>query len=605
MKKKRGGALRCILHIGPIKSGSTSLQHFCFANRERLLQQHGVLYPLSPKDPAGDIHSHIKLSRAKPDYIKQKLIPELRSEIQVAVARGAHTVLLSDEETQYVRRDGDKIRSLLELLQEVGCGRPRIVVYLREPAGLFLSLCAQSALAGDARIWEQVMPENNFQWRQAVNHKATLDLWSEVCGRERVFPRLLDRKSFEGGSLERDFFAAAGLQWDEGFTIPPPQNESFPAVVVELVRALNGITQGGTFTAQNFKFNIVRQLKRLHADGQDRDLPGLMAPPRVYEAYRNFFLNDYEAIRAEWFPQREQLFALRDMDEYAAAWEKYPAPDRRGLGHIAKLCSLLAIGEAMALGSLKKAGLPMPGLAPLPPKAGVRPPGGRPGGGPPAAMRQLPPGAVPPGTAAAAAAAGEDAPGGGAIVTAADESLTAVTAEYGESDTMTAAAADESLIAVTAGYDAPDAMTAAAAAEELSPPVMPSPASDLPETEAPQEVPAVTAATPLQADTPAAWPPAASAAGGVSAAPAAQKPVRAAPAAVPAAPAAGGARSVLEEVLGRSLDPHDTQALQRAERTLYRRQNSLTPQQLQQAGAQLRELMQAAGLQVTLPAGRS
>ena len=551
MKHKHGGGLRCILHIGPIKSGSTSLQHFCFANRERLLQQHGVLYPLTVKDPASDIHSHILLSRAKPDHMKQKLVPALRNEIQAAVARGARTVLFSDEETQYVRRDADKIRDLLEVLREVGCGRPRIVVYLREPAGLFLSLCAQSALAGDARIWEEVMPENNFQWRQAVNHKATLDLWRDVCGRERVFPRLLDRKGFEGGSLERDFFAAAGLEWDEGFTIPPPQNESFPAAVVELVRALNAISSGGTFTAQNFKFNIVRQLKRLHADGQDRELPGLMAPPRVYEAYRNFYLNDYEAIRAEWFPQREQLFALRDMDEYAAAWKKYPHPDRRGMVHIAKLCSMLAIGEAVALGTLKKAGLPLPGQVPLPPKkqavkdARAAPPGApqpqprAPVAGPAAAV---PPEAVPP-----------------------------------------------------AVQDGPAA--ALTAAEGLQPTVTPPP---LPAAETPAAVPAAPADPPadigMPEEVPAAAPP-------PPAAPADPAPVSQGVGS--AAPAGGGTRSVLEEVLGGALDPQDAQALRRAERTLYRRQNSLTPQQLQQASTQLRSLMQAAGVQSTLPPGEA
>ena len=550
MKHKHGGGLRCILHIGPIKSGSTSLQHFCFANRERLLQRHGVLYPLTVKDPASDIHSHILLSRAKPDHMKQKLIPALRNEIQAAVARGARTVLFSDEETQYVRRDADKIRALLEVLREVGCGRPRIVVYLREPAGLFLSLCAQSALAGDARIWEDVMPENNFQWRQAVNHKVTLDLWSGVCGRERVFPRLLDRKAFEGGSLERDFFAAAGLEWDEGFTIPPPQNESFPAAVVELVRALNAISSGGTFTAQNFKFNIVRQLKRLHADGQDRELPSLMAPPRVYEAYRNFYLNDYEAIRAEWFPEREQLFALRDMDEYAAAWKKYPFPDRKGMVHIAKLCSMLAIGEAVALGALKKAGLPLPGPVALPPKKKEVSKDAR--TAPPGAPQPQPP----------ATAAGP--------VAAPPEAVPAAVQDDPPSATLTAA-------------------------EGLQPTVTPPP---LPPAAAPAEVPAVTAETPAAAVPPEA----------VSAAVPPPPPARADPApgsraADPAAAAGGGARSVLEEVLGGALDPQDAQALRRAERTLYRRQNSLTPQQLQQAGAQLRSLMQAAGLQSTLPPG--
>jgi len=307
--------VKCILHIGTEKTGTTSLQEFFHRNRARLAEL-GYVYPQSL-----GLRNHRALPTAaygpqrRDDFTQRQGIttdPDLRTyqaqvrhqlQQELAPYPSRHTVIFSSEQLQSCLRTPADLDRLRRFLHGLDLEPTEVVVYLRHPVELANSLYSTAVFFGSTIAYPPG-PENEY-YHNLCHHQGTLTRFSQVFGPEVLRPRLYNRAELVNGSVIDDFAAAVGLPcFPDGFTIPPPQNQSITALGLELLRRVNQILPL-VFTAG--------------AQPRHEELPTLLATylnqgPRYglslerRRQYEMAFQASNDWVRAHYFPHRSRLF---------------------------------------------------------------------------------------------------------------------------------------------------------------------------------------------------------------------------------------------------------------------------------------------------------
>jgi hypothetical protein len=92
---------RLIVHIGTLKTGTTSLQHSMFDVRGRLREDHGVHF--AGTDRAASPRKHTSVSRASRSSNEAKRDVEYEALLKDFERSGAHTMIVSEEQMSYPR----------------------------------------------------------------------------------------------------------------------------------------------------------------------------------------------------------------------------------------------------------------------------------------------------------------------------------------------------------------------------------------------------------------------------------------------------------------------------------------------------------------------
>ena len=203
-----------ILHIGGSKTGSTSIQA-ALVNHVCTLKRYGLKLPkktVRPGDgkkvkinfrslfhsvhrggcPRGDRNRFT-------DYKDYRRYQEAHSRVLQAFlqaqAQRLRHVVVSDE--YLFGFDHESVARLASYLASSGYGDVRVIVYLRDPVSLFLSL-AQQRLKADHRL------ANPYAW--SYPYGRYLDPWFKIFP-GAVEVRLFQRADLTGGSVVSDFAA--------------------------------------------------------------------------------------------------------------------------------------------------------------------------------------------------------------------------------------------------------------------------------------------------------------------------------------------------------------------------------------------------------------
>jgi len=317
--------MRCILHIGTEKTGTTTIQAFLDLNRS-LLRSRKILFTRSAGGP-----NNIGLSVAAynpsylDDYVKSiglltserllsyqsQVIDLLRREIEQSKSDGVNTVCFSSEHLHSRLRTEEEVVRLREILQNLGFNEFLVIIYLREQAALVRSLYATAVLWG-GRTMAPPEPKEEEYWENLCDHRDSLRRFGKVFGAESVRPRLFVPDGFVGNSLVMDFLCAAciDLPRDE-LLFPGRENESISAFGLEVLRRLN-VRQ--PMYQENGALNRIREgvpdlFQLAFKSGEKFRLPA-----EAVNKYRIAYEASNEWVRQQYFPDREKLFppALRD-----------------------------------------------------------------------------------------------------------------------------------------------------------------------------------------------------------------------------------------------------------------------------------------------------
>ncbi len=305
------------VHIGTVKTGTTTIQNFLYLNRKQLLKQkfhHPHVF-----DQRGYWLIVPALNNLRNDLDSQMLQDKLFN-FQKDLAMDKKNII-SSEALSHRLISLEDIRFFYQFLQKIGFSKIYILVYFRDMldvlGGLFNT---QIKLGYDTTLALQIA-ELHQEGRDICNYQQILKNWGEVFGRENLIVRLFDKNEFYQGDLLKDFIHSIGLEWDDEFIIPPNRNESLDLLGVELLKRIHRcllpfLTKGNKDIARR----DLRLFCEKHFTSKDSHLK-FQPPKEVAQSYIDYFEESNEWVRKEFFPHKERLFPKKDLTNYKENYE--------------------------------------------------------------------------------------------------------------------------------------------------------------------------------------------------------------------------------------------------------------------------------------------
>ena len=208
--------MRCILHIGTEKTGTTALQA-ALSNQRAYLSDNGVCYAKSPGDlncrslaaaftPLGSRDDYIlKGGLTEPEKFadwRKRLLAEIGNEVTAARDR-CHTYILSSEHfSSKMTRDTD-VSDLAEHLR-TEFEDIRVVCYLRRQDLMATSRINEGLRAGfPQRLFPNVSDDRPLP--SLYDYQTLMTRWSVAFGESAIKLRIFERSELAGGSIVTDF----------------------------------------------------------------------------------------------------------------------------------------------------------------------------------------------------------------------------------------------------------------------------------------------------------------------------------------------------------------------------------------------------------------
>lgn len=339
--------MRCILHIGTEKTGTTSVQDTLQKNFAQL-QAEGFLYPRvlhgsnHPKIAVYAMNDDAMDSRKRRfELLDQERIDAFRAgfeqQLAAEITGAQHTALIVNEHLSRLRHpeELERLRDLLgRHFDEV-----QVVLYLRRQDKLLRSMYSTIIKVGGDR--REVYPE----WTGApegdfitFDYDRIATLWAGVFGAERLKVRIFERDQLHNGDAVEDYLSIAG--WGERPALETVRsNESLNMAAILAVREMNA-----RFAPED-RANIGLIAGRLFPGGG----------PTVTDAEAREFLSHFEegnrAVARRHFG-REVLFDPIADGEYGDAVSASTASPT--MGELADVMAQLWVEKGRAYGDLER-----------------------------------------------------------------------------------------------------------------------------------------------------------------------------------------------------------------------------------------------------------
>lgn len=185
--------MKCILHIGTEKTGTSTIQAFLDLNRD-LLRCHKILFTQSAgrknnRDLSVAAYNLTNIddfakskglrTATKLSNYQSQVIDSLRREIDQAKSGGLDTVCFSSEHFHSRLRTDREVERLHAILKNLGIREITVVIYLREQAALVTSLYSTAVLFG-GRTTSPPEPNEAEYWDNLCNHKESIQRFQKV-----------------------------------------------------------------------------------------------------------------------------------------------------------------------------------------------------------------------------------------------------------------------------------------------------------------------------------------------------------------------------------------------------------------------------------------
>ncbi|MCR8711862.1 hypothetical protein [Campylobacter sp. W0066.1] len=328
------------LHIGTMKTGSTSIQTF-FNKNYLLLIKKNVLFPIKctfaghhyflvyqsgefcQEQGAKKFFMHTGKYRliSKDEIYEYVRKCNLNYKAELLSSKCSN-VVFSDECISKDLLDKKEIINLKKILNDAGFTKIIILVYLREQTDFISSWYSQDIKHGATENYYF----NNFNTEHIIfkmsNYKYLLENYTEVFGKENIIVKIFDKNEFYKGDLLKDFIYNIGLEWDDDFIIPEKENESLDLLGMELLKALNRIIPRflNDYTLDPSRIEIQSLIQDLFKNNTDEGLK-FRPSKATLRLYEKLFEESNEWVRKEFFPCKERLFPKKDLSNYKENYE--------------------------------------------------------------------------------------------------------------------------------------------------------------------------------------------------------------------------------------------------------------------------------------------
>jgi hypothetical protein len=262
-----------LLHIGPHKTGTTSIQGALFAAKDAMAE-HGVDFPATSRHPMDAVLAVC----ARPGMMGNNKPTDRHWERLVAQvdATGDRTSVISSE----FLADAPDDETIERVVRELGGERVHVLVTLRPLVKIMPSQWqqyVQNGLRMGYESWLDHMlrkapyekPNPSF-WRRH-RHDRLIERWARVVGPENVTVVVVDDR--DRGGLMRTFEGLLGLPADLLQEVPDTANRSLTLAETEMLRKLNVEFRGHELPeelySQLIRYGAIMHMKNTCAPAKD------------------------------------------------------------------------------------------------------------------------------------------------------------------------------------------------------------------------------------------------------------------------------------------------------------------------------------------------
>lgn len=253
-----------LIHVGPHKSGTTTIQRFLAANYDQLLFQ-AVLYSKGGRFRRDDLeHYHHPLLAAL--WVGDAAdLGRHAEEIREEIAQTQPATLLLSSEMLARASAGPELFGRLQALFPFA--QRSWLYYLRRQDDLLASVYAErikrGMLAWPTRIDELDRPE-------ILDHRFRIERLQSCVGADRVIVKSFET---ERGDLVGSVLEQVSVTRDASFVAVPNANESLPLLTVQALRYANALPRGAERMGHSLAWKIAGGLSAL---GLNRRKAGLI-----------------------------------------------------------------------------------------------------------------------------------------------------------------------------------------------------------------------------------------------------------------------------------------------------------------------------------------
>jgi hypothetical protein len=323
--------MKLILHIGTHKTGTTALQQFLYANRERLAAR-GFYYATPPH---GLQHSNLA-ANALIGGESRSVQAFFTKHTEMARRHGAHTLLVSAENfyamsvlagirrrqacANAIEREHLLIETLQSLMPEA-IDTAQIACYFRRPDRYAESLYSQHVKreVGFAGTFGDFLP----LIEAALFYNTCMSLWSDIFGEKHCIVRVYESIN---GDIVDDFLLSV-LNVSDIDSVAHTSSRANERVSRDLLEFKRTINRSVRFAERDIERAILRRI--------DEEMGWRRTEPDCYQD----FLSPYERAQllSRLRPELEALqashdvpaFPPYDLDRAKANWRPYPGLERR------------------------------------------------------------------------------------------------------------------------------------------------------------------------------------------------------------------------------------------------------------------------------------
>lgn len=247
------------LHIGTPKTGTTSIQHFCYDNR-KVLEEKGYCYPMFPH-PYPNTRSRLDRKRnglfLQAVYCNEEGVRDKDYEVEILkngfqkvqeLFQTYDQIVLSDEGIW--RAAASRRKTIWEELREEGEKGGfivKVIAYIRKQEELIESWWNQTVKHGisqsNVATWEEY--QEIYPKYINLDYYELLKAAADELGTENIVVRRFHRNFFEGGSLLDDFMHVLGLELTEEYLVSDQsvKNTKMSENYCEIKRIINGMPE--------------------------------------------------------------------------------------------------------------------------------------------------------------------------------------------------------------------------------------------------------------------------------------------------------------------------------------------------------------------------
>ena len=304
--------MKCYLHIGTEKTGTTSIQSFLLRN-ERRMKKVGYC---CPKIDQQFNHRSLAVACFDDDHrddftmlegietceqmrrYRQKTLRQYRS----LFSKDKYpNVVLSSEHFQSRLVSESEVARLRAALDNFGFNEYVVIVYLREPAELAASLYCMNVKNGSTAATPGG-PESPY-FANVCDHRRTIERFAAQFGMSNIYPRLFSTTEFVGGNLLADFLRSIEIEETEQFIQTSSHNKGLSNLGIELMRRVNAQIPISNEHGNNPLYpKIVEHFETYYSQSK------YCLPLELADRFRESFAGSCDWVRSRFFPDRNSLF---------------------------------------------------------------------------------------------------------------------------------------------------------------------------------------------------------------------------------------------------------------------------------------------------------